>query len=104
MSNLMNLQNQSESNIQTFDKKQAIAVAVAVAFERTGTNPFPIENMLNDIVNEFQDLDAGEIIKAIRNGGLGKYGRTYKLTTQEICVWIRQYINDRNSAKFNPFR
>jgi hypothetical protein len=28
----------------------------------------------------------------LRNGGLGKYGRTYKLSTQEVCYWIREHI------------
>jgi hypothetical protein len=32
------------------------------------------------------------IRQALRNGGLGKYGRTYKLSTQEVCYWIREHI------------
>lgn len=77
--------------------KQVLKQAIAVAFDRTGTIP-PEINVINamveDIFSEFPKLDELQIKKALRNGGLGMYGKTFKLTTQELCIWIRQYIED----------
>jgi hypothetical protein len=36
-----------------------------------------------------------EINEAIRLGSLGKYGRTYKLNTQEVCMWIHEYLKSK---------
>ena len=54
-----------------------------------------IENSIVDIYTEFQFLKLKDITEAIRNGGLAKYGRTYKLTTQEVCFWIREYQKNK---------
>jgi hypothetical protein len=47
--------------------------------------------MINDISTEFPRLKDEDLKKAIRAGGLGKYGKTYRLSTQEVCIWIREY-------------
>jgi hypothetical protein len=51
-----------------------------------------------DIKQEFKDLTVERIIKAIRNGSLGYYGITYKLTTQQICFWIRESLKPSKSS------
>jgi hypothetical protein len=71
-----------------------LRLAIATAFERTGTEPYNIDGMIRDIYSEFPKLDEAQIKKAIRNGGLGVYGKTFKLTTQEVCIWIRNYHNE----------
>jgi hypothetical protein len=78
-------------------------LAIAVAFERTSTEPFNIDNMVKDVINEFGDVQKDDIIKAIRNGGLGMYGKTYKLSTQEICIWIRSYLKEKERLATNPY-
>lgn len=90
------------SNLQTTQQTQELTIreskimeSIAVAFERTGTEPFNINIMVCDIQTEFSFLSDKEIQQAIRNGGLGKYGKTFKLTTQEVCIWIRQFIKER---------
>jgi len=50
--------------------------------------------MVNDIFTEFPKITEEQITKAMRNGGLGMYGKTYKLTTQEVCIWIRNYLKE----------
>jgi len=50
--------------------------------------------MINDVITEFKNLKDSDFRIALRNGGLGKYGKTYKLTTQEVCVWIREYLRE----------
>jgi hypothetical protein len=44
----------------------------------------------------------GDIIEAIRQGSLGKYGLTYKLNTQAVCYWINQYLKEK--YKYNQDR
>ena len=41
-----------------------------------------------------------EINKAIMLGSTGKYGKTYKLTGQEVCSWIWKYIDECGSRVF----
>lgn len=64
---------------------------ISLAVDRVESEPKNIENTISDILNEFPKIKEPEFRKALRNGGLGKYGVTYKLTTQVICYWIREY-------------
>ena len=92
MSNLKITQQTSEKAIQTYKKsKDLIKNSVMLAFERTNTPVFDVENLIEDILIEFKGKDIELITKAIRNGSLGLYGKTYKLSTQEVCIWIREY-------------
>jgi hypothetical protein len=52
--------------------------------------------LIKDVLDEFNRLDTLTIDKHCANGGLGKYGRTYKLSTQEVCYWIREHIKPIN--------
>ncbi len=56
-----------------------------------------IQDTSDFIKDEFSFLSLNEIRKAIRNGSSGKYGRTYKLSTQEICFWIREFMKEKNN-------
>lgn len=58
-----------------------------------------IDNTSEDIYLEFSFMKLENVFEALRNGSLGKYGKTFKLTTQEVCVWIRQYLNDKNKNR-----
>jgi hypothetical protein len=53
--------------------------------------------MINDVLTEFPRVSEDTFIKAIRNGSLGKYGKTYKLSTQDVCVWVREYRKSKIS-------
>jgi hypothetical protein len=64
--------------------------ALIVAFDRTRSEPL-MTLLIKDVLDEFNRLDTLTIRQALRNGGLGKYGRT-KLSTQEVCYWIREHI------------
>lgn len=70
---------------------------IELAQERTGyvlQNP---DSAIQDILNEFKYLKEIDIKNAFRNGGLGRYGVTYKLTIQVLCHWIREYEKEKNS-------
>ena len=94
------LEPKSDYTIQTFND---VKLSVVVAFERTGTDVKNIENIVTDLMLEFSHVNTNDILQAIRNGGLGMYGKTYKLTTQEICIWIRTYLKENSPVKaFHP--
>jgi hypothetical protein len=91
--NLQNLPTKLETEKSSINQKKIdLRDALIVAFDRTRTEPFDVTLMINDVLDEFKRLDTLTIRQALRNGGLGKYGRTYKLSTQEVCYWIREYI------------
>lgn len=87
---------QQKSEIQTLTN--SLSQSVALAFERTGTAPINIDYMIKDILSEFPRASDETLTMAIRKGSLGAYGRTYKLTTQEICIWIREYIKSKKQS------
>jgi hypothetical protein len=72
-----------------------------IALERTGTEPFNLENIAKDIITEFGFITEIQMIKAIRNGSLGKYGRTFKFSSQEVCIWIREYLKTDYDNRVN---
>jgi len=67
--------------------------------ERTDLDFRNIESTSNDVVEEFLHLKLSDVIEALRLGSLGKYGKSFKLTTQEVCFWIRQYMADKNKNR-----
>ena len=107
MNNLKALQQTSELTTQTSKKLEVIKQSMALAFERTNLPVFNIESLSNDVLSEFKNKDVSLITKAIRNGSLGLYGRTYRISTQEVCIWIREYLKtnpvSRNDFKSNNY-
>lgn len=93
MNNSENLPQQQDNSFQT-SKENILKTSIAVAFERTGTEIVNIDNMVLDVFSEFPNVNIEQILTALRNGSLGKYGKTYKFTTQEICIWIRKYLDE----------
>lgn len=91
----MNSQQQLENNTQT-SRIELLKMSVAIAIERTRTPIFDIEKLVDDLTAEFPRLPIADLTQAIKNGGLGKYGRTYRFSTQEVCIWVRQYLKDAN--------
>jgi hypothetical protein len=56
-----------------------------------------IDSTTTDLFNEFNYINIKQIREALRKGSLGYYGRTYKLSTQEVCVWIREYLKNNKT-------
>lgn len=69
-------------------------MAITVAYDRLEVDLTldKLKKISQDVLNEFGVLEQDIIITALRNGALGKYGKTYKLNVQEICIWIREYL------------
>ena len=94
----MNLQKlQTKSETANTNKKQDLLTALILAFERTRSEPFDVTGLMQDVLTEFSNINSDEIITALRLGGLGMYGRTFKLSTQEVCFWIRQYLKEKQT-------
>lgn len=91
--NLPELQTKSEIEKTNFQnqRKLDLQTSLVFAFERTKTDPFDVSGLIKDVLIEFPKLSSNDIITALRNGSLGMYGRTFKLSTQEVCYWIREY-------------
>jgi len=92
---LQNLQQKSGLTIQ----ESSLRASIVLAFERTRTEAFDITSMITDIQTEFPRIDISDIQEAIRKGSLGKYGATYKLSTQIVCIWIREYLKEKNKNR-----
>jgi hypothetical protein len=73
--------------------------SLVLAMERTGLEFLNIDSTINDIISEFEYTNLFEIIESLRLGSLGKYGRSFKLSTQEVCYWIREYKKAKNQNK-----
>ena len=83
---LVNSQTESEKENLA---KQDLALRIAMVMDRTNQilpNP---EATVNDIYKMFGNDK--KVQEAILFGSFGKYGTTYKLTTQEIGKWIYTY-------------
>ena len=91
---LQKLENLSDKSILINSLQQSIVLV----FDRTNTSARNIDGIVIDILKEFPDITDDEITNALRNGSLGKYGKTYKLSTQEMCCCIRNY---RENKKIN---
>lgn len=86
---------QKSQGLQDSDKLvNNIKIAVTVAYDRLEVELCidKLNKISNDIHSEFINIGDSLILQALRNGGLGKYGRTYKLNTQELCIWIREFL------------
>lgn len=97
MNNLENFQQSQELQTRMYN----LQTSLLVAFERTATEPYDMQNMVKDILTEFSNIKNDDITLAIRNGSLGKYGKTYKFSTQEVCIWIREYLKQKNTKNIN---
>ncbi len=68
---------------------------LAIAMERTDCEIKNIDNIFSDISEEFNNKKVIDIKEAIRQGAFGKFGISYKLTTQVIGYWINQYLKEK---------
>lgn len=90
-------QNQSVTNTAISDTK-TITASVVVAFERVNVikGDCNIGNMVMDIQSTFPKLETLQITKAIKMGSMGKYGTSYRFSTQEIGKWIFEWCKQNS--------
>lgn len=99
---ILQKQNNSKLLLKQLEKEVAeseVRACLFLAMERLEMTLSNTYTATNDIVSEFYYLKLSEVKEALRLGSLGKYGRTFKLNTQEVCFWIRQFILERDKNK-----
>jgi hypothetical protein len=83
--------------IGNMDYNEKIKQSIKSLFQRTkiaGTKEDG-EIILEAINEAFPTLRPEHIDAAIRKGSIGEYGKIYnRLTAQEICIWIRAYMEN----------
>ena len=96
----MTSMNSLEENSKTqLSRSKEILTFIPTALERVGSELSQEKSvsMSLDVANEFSNIKIETIKSAIKKGALGEFGQTYKLTTQEVCIWIRKEILYRNT-------
>lgn len=89
----MKSQNQLERKTEIVND---VKKSIVLAFERTNSEPFDIDGMCEDVVGFFPELGEKDFAEAIKRGALGYYGKTYKMSAQEVCIWIKKYKDEKS--------
>lgn len=101
MDNLTQQQQNLEDSLNNCDEMELIRASLILAFNRTGTdfNKDLANNIFYDVLEAHPTITLNEFLNSLKFGSLGKYGKTYKLTIQEACIWAKMYL-DENRPKF----
>jgi hypothetical protein len=94
---IVNNSEKSLKQLEAQEKGFSIKPSLVLLMERTEQDLKNIDNTIQDICLEFPFLKLKTLKEILRIGGLAKYGRTFKLSTQEICFWIREYQKQNKS-------
>lgn len=77
---------------------------LVIALDRTGIGNVE-ENILDRIsiaiLQNFKDVNLSFLLEAINDGGLGRYGRSYRFSVQEICLWIYSKLKVNQNTTIN---
>lgn len=95
--NRIALYRQEQITIKEKDKQlktDAVKLSLILVMDRLNDTSLNALRCTTDIIDIFGRMPLENIKLAIKNGSTGKYGRTYKLTTQEVCYWIREFIKE----------
>lgn len=98
--NKLQVQTNLNKSLQQLNRQECeddIKQSLVIVMERLKMDFDSIDETINDLLDEFKHVTIKDIREALRGGGLGKYGRTYKLSTQEISIWIREYLKSKKS-------
>lgn len=79
-----------ENNIQTYEGR--LPKAIVLAFQRVNVQPERIMGISDDVKRAFPKIEEKDLIEAIKRGALGEFGRTYRMSTQEVCIWVREHL------------
>lgn len=82
---------------ETTQTESVISLALVVAMQRVDQELTDVNATVQDVIKEFWYMKTKDVIEAIRSGSLGKYGKTFKLNTQEVCLWIRAYQESKKT-------
>ena len=83
--------------LEPIQTEYVIKSALIVAMQRLNLELENIDATITDVMTEFKTTSLEKIVEAIRSGSLAKFGKCYKLSTHEICHWIRQNNESKKS-------
>ena len=89
------LQEKSQLSTQIYES-EVLNASLILCFERLNIEPFNGDGMMADIKSQYPDMPIDHLTSAVKNGSMGKYGRTYRFSTQEVGIWISQYLKEKN--------
>ena len=89
--------NKSLKQLNQLECEDDIKQSLVIVMSRLSMDFKNIDSTTNDLFNEFNYVTIKQIREVLRKGSLGHYGKTYKLSTQEVCVWIREYLKSNKS-------
>ena len=85
-------------NEEVYNRKEDLEISLGFTMACVGFPEKEMEKaipvMIESIAECFPDIKFKYILQALKKGSLGFYGQTYKLTAQEVCIWIRKYYDE----------
>lgn len=90
----MNL-NLSLKTLEAQARDTKLKTQLALAMQKTDCEIKNIDWLISDIVSEFGNKKTIDILEAIKQGSIGKFGISFKLTTQVVGYWINQYLKEK---------
>lgn len=97
----MELQTMKSEGLQVFENRLKKEIAICAVFM-----DYPLKDQKHAlevaklVIDTFPSTEPKNILEGIKNGYTGKYGRTYKMTVQEICLWIRCHIEGKKPRDY----
>lgn len=81
--------------LEAQERDTKLKIQLALAMQKTDCEIKNIDWLINDIVSEFGNKKTIDILEAIKQGSIGKFGISFKLTTQVVGYWINQYLKEK---------
>ena len=88
------------TNTRTYDN-ESLKASLILCYDKLN---LPIEsislvdNLTKYIRSGYPDVPTANITDAIKNGAMGRYGRTYRFSYQEVSIWIQEYKKENNNS------
>jgi len=81
--------------LEAQERNTKLKTQLALAMQKTDCEIKNIDWLIIDIVSEFGNKKTIDILEAIKQGSIGKFGISFKLTTQVVGYWINQYLKEK---------
>lgn len=81
------------------ESEDEIKKSLALVMQRLDSQFLDINSTATDICNEFSFMSLKDIFESLRLGSLGKFGLSFKLNTQTVCFWIREFNKNKQKNK-----
>jgi len=81
--------------LEAQERNTKLKTQLALAMQKTDCEIKNIDWLIIDIVSEFGNKKTIDILEAIKQGSIGKFGISFKLTTRVVGYWINQYLKEK---------